>query len=71
VRGGVFWTGYKYRQTPANSSLRIARKEYSEIGFGVGNLTPFLSPFNFQVWFDWQLSAYDTERFSLGINLGM
>jgi hypothetical protein len=71
VRGGAFWTGYKYQILPANSSLLIAKKEYSEIGFGVGNLTPFLSPFNFQVWFDWQLSAYDTERFSMGINLGM
>jgi hypothetical protein len=29
----------------------------------VGNLTPFLSPFNLAVHLTWQLSAYPTRRF--------
>ena len=65
VYGGAFWT--RFRTVPAypgNDYIRTAPTAYSEIGFGLTNLTPFLSPFNLSIHFTWQLSAYDTERYS-------
>jgi hypothetical protein len=71
LRGGTFWTDFKQSGYANNSSVRIARRAYSEAGFGLGNLAPFLSPFNLQVWCSWQLSAYDTRRFSIGVDFAM
>ncbi len=72
VQGGVFWTEFRNHvwQT-GDDEVRTARTAYSEIGFGLANLTPFLSPFNMAVCLNWQLSAYDTSRFGLqwGIKL--
>jgi hypothetical protein len=67
VHGGVFWTDFiDHLASPGDSLFATARKPYSELGFGLGNITPFLSPFNLAVHFTWQLSAYPTNRFRLG-----
>ena len=41
----------------------LSYKAYRELGFGVGNLTPYLAPFNLALFFTWQLSDYDTNDF--------
>ena len=71
VRAGTFWTDAKRINESYYLNLWIARSAYSEAGFALGNLTPFLSPFNLQMWFSWQLSVYDTERFSLGFDFAL
>lgn len=71
VRGGEFWTDANRINEPSYPNLRVARTAYTEAGFALGNLTPFLSPFNLQMWFNWQLSAYDTQRFSLGFDFAL
>lgn len=71
IRAGAFWTDARQICEMCYPNLRIARTAYSEAGFAVGNLTPFLSPFNLQLWFNWQLSAYDTRRFSLGVGFAL
>jgi hypothetical protein len=63
VHGGVFWTQFVGQQPAPGDSLLEARTPYSEVGFGLGNLTPFLAPFNFAARFTWQLSHYATSRF--------
>jgi Family of unknown function (DUF5686)/Carboxypeptidase regulatory-like domain len=67
VHGGVFWTDFA-NHTPAEGDalLQTAHTPYSELGFGLGNLTPFLSPFNIAAYFTWQLSSYPTSRWVLG-----
>lgn len=70
VHGGVFWTDFvDHPSNPADSLLSSARAPYTELGFGVGNLTPFISPFNFAAHFTWQLSSYPTERFQFGFGI--
>ena len=65
VHGGVFWTDFRGGVIPGDGeNALVARAAYSELGFGVGNLTPFLSPFNFALSFTWQLSHYSTDTFS-------
>lgn len=65
IYGGAFWTEFRNDPLyPGNEDIRTAPKPYTEIGFGLTNLTPFLSPFNLSLHFTWQLSPYDTERFS-------
>ncbi|MEW6051530.1 MAG: DUF5686 family protein [Candidatus Zixiibacteriota bacterium] len=67
VHGGAFWTDFRdHAPQTGDRGLWSARTAYSELGFTVGNLTPFLVPFNLALSFTWQLSAYDTNRFSLG-----
>ncbi|HKI96158.1 MAG TPA: DUF5686 family protein [Gemmatimonadales bacterium] len=68
VHGGVFWTDFAHHTpTPADSLLITAPTAYSEVGFGLGNLTPFLAPFNLQANFTWQLSSYPTHGFRFGL----
>jgi len=73
LHGGAFWTdfGDQLPLPPASpdDSVVAARRVYSEAGFGLGNLTPFLSPFNFAVHFTWQLSSYPTSRFQFAFSL--
>lgn len=70
IHGGVFWTEFKNGMSfPQNADLPSARKAYSEFGFMLSNLTPFLAPFNFALAFTWQLSDYDTSRFAWQIGL--
>jgi hypothetical protein len=66
IRGSVFWTGLA--GLPALAGHRVVGAPYREVGFSVGNLTPFAAPFNLAARFAWQLSDYPTTpfRFSLG-----
>lgn len=76
VRAAIFWSDLApsaqavggVGSFPA-TTLNVARRPYEEAGFTVGNLTPFLSPFNFAARFAWQLSAYPTRRFRIGLDL--
>ena len=65
IHGGAFWTDFRRGQTSRDVSLRSAPTVYSELGFGLNNLTPFMMPFNLSVNFTWQLSTYNTDKFSL------
>lgn len=68
IHGGVFWTDFKNHDPLPGASLpHTGSTPYSELGFGVGNLTPFLSPFNFAAYFTWNLSPYQTDRFAIGL----
>lgn len=70
VHGGAFWTDFvDHVAKPADAALVTARDAYTELGFGVGNLTPFLSPFNLQLDFSWQLSSYATKAFVMRLGL--
>lgn len=70
VHGGVFWTDIvDQNPNPGDGDALTAPTAYSEIGFGIANLTPWLSPLNFGVWFTWQLSSYDTDPFALRIGI--
>jgi hypothetical protein len=64
MHGGVFWTEFKGRAYYVNPEIS-AETPYAEAGFGVGNLTPFLMPFNLGLWFTWQLSDYETNDFAM------
>jgi hypothetical protein len=67
LHGGVFWTDFiDHLPNPVDTLFTTARKPYTELGFGLGNLTPFLSPINLAVHFTWQLSPYPTNRFRFG-----
>ena len=70
VHGGVFWTGFIEHPPLAADSLLMASRPYTEVGFGLGNLTPFLSPFDLSAHFTWQLSSYPTRRFRFGFGFG-
>jgi hypothetical protein len=71
LHGGVFWTDFiDHIPYPATDTLLFtARKPYTELGFGLGNLTPFLSPFNLAAHVTWQLSSYPTHRVRFGFGL--
>ena len=70
VQGGMFWTDFvAHAPYPSDTMLATAPTPYTELGFSLGNLTPFLSPFNLSASFAWQLSSYDTRRFRFGIGL--
>lgn len=70
IHGGLFWTDFvNHTANPADSLLTSARAAYTELGFGVGNLTPFLSPLNAAAHFTWQLSSYPTHRFRFGFGI--
>jgi hypothetical protein len=68
VNAGVFWTTFVGGQLfAADSMLQAAPAPYREVGFSLGNLTPFLAPFNLAAQFSWQLSSYPTRRFRFGV----
>jgi hypothetical protein len=68
LHGGVFWTSLASRlPAPADTMLLTATRPYTEAGFTLANLTPFLSPFDFAVSCTWQLSHYPTNGFRFGI----
>ena len=64
IHGGAMWS--EFRRTPIchNPTTLTAPTAYSEIGFGLSNLTPFLMPFNLAMNFTWQLTTYNTLDFS-------
>jgi hypothetical protein len=64
VYGGAFWTDFQGNPVHAgDNDIRVARSAYGEVGFAIGNLTPFMSPFNLAIGFTWQVSGYSTSRF--------
>ncbi len=70
VHGGVFWTDFvDHTANPSDADVHTAPSAYSEIGFGIGNLTPMIAPFNFAVSFTWQLSSYETDRFEFRLGV--
>jgi len=70
LHAGVFWSEFvDHPANPGDAALLTAPKAYSEAGFGLGNLTPFLSPFDLAAFFTWQLSAYPTRTFRFGLGL--
>ncbi len=70
LHAGVFWAELKGNTAaPADSMLRAAARPYTEAGFTLGNLTPFLSPFDLAVSCTWQLSSYPTNRFRFGLGI--
>ncbi len=70
LHGGVFWTDFHgHPPNPGDSLFETAPRPYIEAGFGLGNLTPWLSPLNLAVHFTWQLSSYPTRRFQFGLGL--
>jgi hypothetical protein len=75
VNAAAFWSEFPLAGLDSGAIARrqgfnVTRDPYREIGFTVGNLTPFLSIFNFSARFAWQLSRYPTTpfRFSLGLS---
>ncbi len=54
---------------PGDSAFRTTSGPYSEAGFAVGNLVPFLAPLNLGAQFTWQLSRQSTRRFQFGFSL--
>lgn len=70
LHAGVFWAELKGNTaTAADTMLVTTGKPYREAGFTLGNLTPFLSPFDLAVSFTWQLSSYPTNRFRFGLGI--
>ncbi|MCZ6918360.1 MAG: DUF5686 family protein [Gemmatimonadetes bacterium] len=70
VHGGVFWTSFvEHTANPGDDMIPTAATGYGELGFGIGNLTPFLAPINLSAWFTWQLSSYDTKGFTFLIGV--
>ncbi len=66
VHGGVFWTDFEnHVSQPEDDLIRNAGKPYRELGFSIGNLTPFIAPLNLALGFTWQLSDYDTSDYSV------
>jgi hypothetical protein len=69
---GIFWTDFAdHPAQPGDLLLHTARTPYSEVGFGLANLTPFLSPFDCAALFTWQLSSYPTNRFNFLFRVGL
>ena len=70
IHGGVFWSDFANHTLAPGEALQYTDSgAYSELGFGFGNLTPFLSPLNLAAYFTWQLSSYSTTRFAVGFGL--
>ena len=70
VHVGAFWTDFAgHPGNPGDNLLLTASHMYSEAGFGVGNLTPFLSPIDLAAYCTWQLSAFPTRTFRFGLGL--
>lgn len=70
VHGGVFWSEFKNHSANSGDNIYLtAARPYQEIGFSLGNLTPFLSVFNFAAFFTWQLSDYDTHKFTTRLGI--
>ena len=70
VHGGAFWTSFeKHGAQPGDLLLRTADSAYREMGFSLGNLTPFVWPLNLAVYCTWQLTDYDTSDFTVTVGI--
>jgi hypothetical protein len=54
---------------PGDSAFQTTSTPYTEAGFVLGNLLPFVRPLNVGAQFTWQLSAQSTRRFQFGLDL--
>lgn len=71
VHGGALWSEFHRQPMLDDPSVCAAPTAYTEIGFGLHNLTPFLMPFNLACNFTWQLSGYATETFTILVDFRM
>ncbi len=69
VHGGAFWSEFKNHMGNVDTGYKTATGPYREIGFSLGNLTPFLSVLNFATYLTWQISDYDTNDFTARIGI--
>jgi hypothetical protein len=70
VHGGAFWTDFaNHVPVLGDALISTATQPYVEAGFGIGNLTPFLAPFNFAIFTTWQLSSYPTRGTRIGLGI--
>jgi hypothetical protein len=70
VHGGAFWTDFaNHVPVPGDERISTAVRPYVEAGFGIGNLTPFLAPFNFAIFATWQLSSHPTRGTRIGLGV--
>ena len=68
IYGSAFYTDFKdHIVSPDDSIIGTASKWYREIGFSLGRIPPLYSRLDFT----WQLSNYDTNRFSISIGFGI
>lgn len=67
IYGGSFWTNFgdEAIQLPV-SDHQTAKTPYTEIGFGIGRIPPIF----LRTYFTWQLSDYETNKFTLKIGFG-
>ena len=64
VHGGLLWADFiNLTPLPGDEAGLDSDHPYSELGFGIENLLPFLEPANVSLHFTWQLSSYDTRGF--------
>src|SRR4029079_13321731 len=54
---------------PGDSAFLTSPQPYTEAGFAIGNLLPFLAPFSLSAQFTWQLSSQPTRKFQAGLGL--
>ena len=70
IFGGAFWSDFHNPESRQKEGVvYTAQKPYREMGFGLGNLTPFLTLWNLQLDFTWQLSHYGKNNFGVSINI--
>jgi Family of unknown function (DUF5686) len=70
VYGGMFAIDFvNHVPFPSDSAFRTTSSPYTEAGFALGNLAPFLAPLNLGAHFTWQLSSQSTRRFQFGLSL--
>lgn len=70
ISGGMFVTDFvDHAVNPGDELAQRAPTPYGELGFGIGNFLPMLSPLNPSVWFVWQVTNYDSDRFALRVEL--
>lgn len=68
LHGGAFWSVLRSElPAPGDTTLLTAGHPYTEAGFTLAHLTPFLTPLDFAVSCTWQLSHYPTHPFRFGI----
>ena len=68
IYGGVFWTDFRNQKVQSRDHVMVARKAYSEIGFQIGRIIPLVAA---KFYFSWQLSDYNTNRFSIGFGTSL
>ena len=68
LHGGAFWSVlHSALPAPGDTTLFSARHPYTEAGFTLSHLTPFLTPLDVAMSCTWQLSHYPTHPFRFGI----